>query len=954
MRRHAEKLRRGLTRPASSALVVAAVLLWAGRASGQIVRVQDVTGALENGTAVSATWPQATVAGRLLVASVGYTGGSAVTITPPGVGWTLIARNDHAAAIGTAVYCWQNAPAQSGTSTWTLSGINRDASLVLAEYDGLRASGALDVSASTQGTNGAISSPNVATTQTDELAIVLATVEGHGMTFGSPSGGFSMIDTVTAPGAGKPTSFLAERILSATATVGSSVSPSGGGRWTALVVTFKAAAKYWRPSTPAGATDGSAWADTSGGGATSMPGPSETIVFDGSGTGDCAVTSALGVRAIEIRAGFTGTITHAPGVTITLANGFSQAGGTYRNDGGTLLITGAGAITGGTFAVGAGVSRFTGGLTVASGAVLTLTGATGELAVGSGGVLAVNGTLSATAATAPVIDGISGTFAFSVGATAILDVTALSIKNTDAAGLTIANGATFTRFQGVRFQNNAGGSGSRHLQIAANALSLAMPGAYFDATAATNIRLVGNGDGDGTTRITVEDKGPGTSGALAGEAHDDDDDSAGTGTADHPTTNGAVVQWVRAAPADTAGVIVGFPSPAYDWGTFEWYATYAAYRDVAGAGTADRVYVRKQDGDAAYAYDLAQINGDLASMPLWDTVNELTSGVDANGDGDTADPAVHVVYLATTTGAVLKLVDTGAALVAPGAASPWSTAFSAAATASVTSPLVSDGNNIYFGGADGFGAPRLYGVQIAAGSSEKTLAKNVLVASPVRTAPALAILNARTYLFAGSTAVAGTAHLYRVDVATGLIDADYADATGDLSARVAVADGHVIVGDMAGRLHDVDGADFVAPLFQSVAGFPYADSGNHPTCSGVCGISAPAYVDMATGRIYFGDQDGHLYAITSTGAAVPGFPMRPTTGALSSGPVFSGGVLAVGTAAGGVLLIDESSATVLKTYQFGTTAAISTIAYDSDHNQYLLATDGGALYFLPGQSDPTP
>jgi hypothetical protein len=113
-------------------LVAAAVLLSAGQASGQIARVQDVTGAVQNGTAVAATWPQATVAGRLLVASVGYTGGSGVTITPPNVGWTLITRNDHASAIGAAVYYWQGAPAQSGTITWTWSGGNQDASLVLA------------------------------------------------------------------------------------------------------------------------------------------------------------------------------------------------------------------------------------------------------------------------------------------------------------------------------------------------------------------------------------------------------------------------------------------------------------------------------------------------------------------------------------------------------------------------------------------------------------------------------------------------------------------------------------------------------------------------------------------------------------------------------------------------------------------------------------------------------
>jgi len=436
---------------------------------------------------------------------------------------------------------------------------------------------------------------------------------------------------------------------------------------------------------------------------------------------------------------------------------------------------------------------------------------------------------------------------------------------------------------------------------------------------------------------------------------DEDDDTAagGDGLADHPTTDGAVVQWVRAAPADTAGQVTGFPTPAFDWNTFTWYASYVAYRNVNGAGTADRVYVRGADGEALYSYDVADSNGDLVGTPHWDTVNETTTGVDANGDGDTTDSTVHVVYLATSAGKIVKVVDTGSALVVPGSASPWSAGFASGAVAVITSPLVSDGNNLYFGGADGSAFPRIYAVQIGAGAGEGTLARSILAGGAIRTAPAVASINGATYLFAGSEAMGGTAHLYRIDVATGLIDADYTGAMAHLTARVTVAGTRVHVGDASGHLHGVDGADFAPPLFQSLAGFPYSDAVNHPSCNGVCGISAPSYVDAATGRVYFGDQDGHLYALGSGGALLPGYPLRAVTDALTSGPVLRNGIIAVGTAAGRLLLIDESTATVVRTYRFGS-APISTVAFDANRGQYLLANDTGGLYFVSAEIDPTP
>lgn len=946
------------TRLLSIAILGAASTWWGeGSALAQVARIQNAKGSVENGSSVAATWPAATGAGRLLVALVAFGGGTAATITPPDPAWTLVRRENHGASQGGAIYYWPNASPQSGASTWGL-GSNTDATIFLIEYQGVRGTDPLDVAASQQGNVSPLVIPAVVTTQSDEIVVALGSVHKKSVVFSDPTSGFSLVDSDSAPGNGQESAFFAERVLTATGTTAATVSEDGANsNWVGLAATFKVAAKYWRATTSGGAGDAGGWADTSGGATASAPGSSDIVIFDDNGPANCLVTAPLSVRGIEIRPGFAGTITHAAGVTVTVSGGFSLLGGAYQNEGGTLTVGGAGQISGGTFSAGTGSNRFGGGLTVSSAASLQMPSSGGELALGAGTTLQLDGTLSATATTAPTIRALTGSFTFSVGATAVLDVAALVVNGAAATGMTIANGATYTRLRGVQFRNNAGGVGSRHLQITANALDLVMPGVFFDGSAQTNIRLIGNGDGDGATRLTAEDRGAPVSGARAGEAFDDDDDDdtagGGNGLADNPSTNGAVVQWVRSAPFDTAGQIAGYPTPAFDWNTFAWYATYVGYRNAGGAGTADRVYVRGADGDALYAYDLAEANGDLVGTPHWDTVNEVTSGLDANGDGDVTDAAVHVLYLATTTGKIVKLVDTGGALVLPGAASPWTAPFTDGAVSSITSPLISDGNNLYFGGADASALPRIYAVQVGPGPSERTLARNVLAAGPIRTAPAVAVINGASYLFAGSEAAGGTAHLYRIDVATGLIDADYTSATGHLTARVTVVGGHVHVGDTGGRLHGVDGADFTGPLFEGLAGFPFSDGINHASCGGVCGISAPSYVDMGTGRVYFGDQDGHLYAVAAGGTIVPGYPVRGTTDALTSGPVLRNGILAVGTNAGRLLLVDESTATLVRTYRFGS-AAISTVAFDINRGQYLLATDSGGLYFVAAEPDPTP
>ena len=157
---------------------------------------------------------------------------------------------------------------------------------------------------------------------------------------------------------------------------------------------------------------------------------------------------------------------------------------------------------------------------------------------------------------------------------------------------------------------------------------------------------------------------------------DDDPDNNGVGNT--PATNGAVVQYVRAAATDTAGNIEGFPSAAFDWNTFAYYSTYVAYHDASG--TADRIYVRDQAGTAKYQWDTPS-GEHIIGTPRWNTTG-----------------TTHYLYVALASGKVYRLVDNGTSLV-PDSSGNWAGAnnpFNCACT--IVSPLTMDTSNLFWGG----------------------------------------------------------------------------------------------------------------------------------------------------------------------------------------------------------------------------------------------------------------
>ncbi len=257
----------------------------------------------------------------------------------------------------------------------------------------------------------------------------------------------------------------------------------------------------------------------------------------------------------------------------------------------------------------------------------------------------------------------------------------------------------------------------------------------------------------------------------------------------------------------------------------------------------------------------------------------------------------------------------------------------------ITSPAILDATNVYFGGLDATPLPQVFGVQ----RSSMTLVKTIGAATTVRTMPSWRI-NTDTYLYLGSDAVASQAHLYKMDITTGVVNQNNLTPTHSVTAPTTLINDKLHVGDQGGFMH---GVDAISAGFTNTAGWPYQDSVNHPTFTG--SISAMAYVDPATNNVYFGDVDGHFYVLTPAGVPLTAsWPIKPTSDTFQNGALYvpSTGTIAAGTNNGKFFLIHQASHLVYFTYDFGAGVAISNIAFSSPQNVYLVGTSTGRLYYV--------
>jgi outer membrane protein assembly factor BamB len=190
-------------------------------------------------------------------------------------------------------------------------------------------------------------------------------------------------------------------------------------------------------------------------------------------------------------------------------------------------------------------------------------------------------------------------------------------------------------------------------------------------------------------------------------------------------------------------------------------------------------------------------------------------------------------------------------------------------------------------------------------------------------------------------------------------------STNPVTGRITIISNTLYAGDDNGYMWSLDPGTNFGASSGTFKNWGYHDATNHASCGGVCQVRNH-YVDPQYTRVYFGDQDGHLYAINSSGAAVTGYPWRPGTSAdaFATAPLVQGGVIVIGATDGFLYVIDQSSngsvPALIQTYRFGgSNTAVSGIAYDSNSSSYMVSTANatnkdGKLYYITSSSDPTP
>jgi Concanavalin A-like lectin/glucanases superfamily len=610
----------------------------------------------------------------------------------------------------------------------------------------------------------------------------------------------------------------------------------------------------------------------------------------------------------------------------------------------------------GSYTVGSATSTFAGGLAVQPPGTLTLATSGGAVAIGSATSLIVDGTLNASSAGA-TIRSVSGNYAFKVGSVAsampTLNVSGLAVQNTDTNGMQInANTSavtTFTGFDNIAFSS---GTGTRLLQIYGKTLYLTSNGCTFDAgttTATTTyaVTLAGNGyTGSpdttetraifgGTTcannwTVGSSDRSCLTVAQGTGISAKSDDDSDGNGVGNTPASNGAVVQFTRAADSDTAGSVVGFPTAAFDWNTFTYYSIYVAFHDASG--TSDVVYVRDETGTPLYSWTVPTAGETIIGTPRWNTVSSK-----------------HYLYVATTAGHVYRLVDNGTSSLALDASGAWATnPYNCSCT--ITTPLGMDTSNLYWGGTAS--GQKLWTLGQAA---ESTPTGSPFSMTPTITGASPALwTSGSAYLFLGLTG-----HVLKINVSNQTLTADNTSpGSASVWGRISVGTNQssttrVYAGDDGGTMWAIDPNNFTSTN----------KLWSYHTANAIMGSS---YYDHSTDTIQYGTQGGTVIVLNGSGAVLnAGYPYTPGAvgDAITAAPLYYSGVLAVGSTGGKLYFIDRnngaSSAALIREYYFGPTESVSGVGFDSNVNRYMVttansSTNDGRLYYIDLIADPTP
>jgi len=428
----------------------------------------------------------------------------------------------------------------------------------------------------------------------------------------------------------------------------------------------------------------------------------------------------------------------------------------------------------------------------------------------------------------------------------------------------------------------------------------------------------------------------GTPVAAACSTTKSDDDSNNDGLPSTPASNGAVVQFTRAAQADTAGIVVGLPSAAFDWNTGAYYATYVSYNAASGSNSA--IYVRNGAGAAQYSWTSPGADT-IVGTPRFTTVG-----------------TTHYLYVAMASGKVYQLVDTGSVgaggLTTVGAA--WTTnPFDCSCT--IVTPLAFNATNLYWGGTQS--GNKLW--TLGQSSEAQPMGSPFPLTPTVTTAaPAIWTSGATTYAFLGTTG-----HILELNVTDQMTVVDNTNpGSASVWGRIGLGTNgaaRILAGDDGGNFWAIDPTPATFSGTQKV--WTYAVAGD--------AIKSAPFYHYSTRSVHFGTEAGKVVALDSSGAALTGYPYVPGTVSdpIRAAVFFWSGVLVVGTQNGKLFFIDRNNGTtgpaLMSQYFFGPTEVVSGIGYDVTTNRYLMsvgdpAVKDGRLYYFdvssPLTGDPTP
>ncbi len=587
----------------------------------------------------------------------------------------------------------------------------------------------------------------------------------------------------------------------------------------------------------------------------------------------------------------------------------------------------------------AGSATVKGALTVKSTGTLTL-GSSSSLAVGT--TLTVDGSLNAT--NAGIQRALTGRVSVRIGSTAsaapALNINGLTVDGTDGNGMwiNVNTGArtTFTRFDNLSFTNGIGGE---LLQIYAPTLNLNSNGCSFDNSTTYAIKLTGNGSGNGPYAIfggaTCAVNDPTT--GLCATSQKFDDDRNNDGIADNPSTNGAIIQFVHAAPSDTAGTLVGYPTAAFDWNTFTYYSTYVTFHDASNGS--DVVYVRDSSGNALYSWTDPSTDETLVGTPQWNTVG-----------------GKHYLYVAangtaSNTGKVYRLIDTTGASGSLKQDPNWATSGAYSCSCTVKSNLSLDASNVYWAATTATSQVLMALTQSTGGKISSSWPVTT-PANVTTSAPTLVTKSGTTTLYLGVTdallqlAVTGTTFLQNTK--PGTITGRVSYGTSMLAATSGTA--RIYAGDSAGSMWAINPSSFAG----STALWTFASGG---------AITNNTY-DAYTDTIQFGTAGGKVVVLNAaTGKPLnSAYPLTlDTSDPITAAPLYISGVMVVGTTNGKIYFIDRNTGTgasLINTVNFGSTQSVSTISYDPITARIMAATSSaandGRIYYFDSVSDPTP